>query len=133
MFIDYPRSGHSLIGSLLDAHPNAIVAHELDTSKFVEAEFGKHQLYELLLDNSRRFAQSEGEWNGYAYEVSQQWQGRFDELRVIGDKKGGYSTLRLAEDPGPLHRLQKTVATDVKFVHVVRNPTITSLPRPSAI
>ena len=32
------------------------------------------------------------------------------------------STLRLAEDPELLHRLQKAVATDVKFVHVVRNP-----------
>ncbi len=26
MFIGYPRSGHSLVGSLLDAHPNIIVA-----------------------------------------------------------------------------------------------------------
>ena len=57
MFIGYPRSGHSLIGSLLDAHPNAIVAHELDALRFVGAGFGKHQLYELLLDNSRRYAQ----------------------------------------------------------------------------
>ena len=42
MFIGYPRSGHSLIGSLLDVHPNAIVAHELDALKFVGAGFGKH-------------------------------------------------------------------------------------------
>ncbi len=68
----------------------------------------------------------------HGYEVSQQWQSRFDELRVISDKKGGYSTLRLAKDPKLLHRLQKTVATDVKFVHVVRNPTTTSLPHSSA-
>jgi Sulfotransferase family len=122
MFLGYPHSGHSLIGSLLDAHPNAIVAHELDALKFVGAGFGKHQLYNLLLDNSRRFAQRGREWNSYAYEVSQQWQGRFNELRVIGDKKGGHSTLQLAEDPELLHRLQKTVAIDVKFVHVVRNP-----------
>ncbi|HEX2098611.1 MAG TPA: hypothetical protein VHF46_06105 [Rubrobacteraceae bacterium] len=47
--------------------------------------------YELLLDDSRSFTQRGGEWNSYDYEVSQQWQGRFDELRVIGDKKGGYS------------------------------------------
>ena len=122
MFIGYPRSGHSLIGSLLDAHPNAIVAHELDALRFVGARFGKHQLYELLLDNSRRYAQRGREWNGYAYEVPQQWQGRFNELRVIGDKKGGHSTLRLAEDPELLHRLQKTVAIDVKFVHVIGDP-----------
>src|SRR5215207_8273627 len=87
MFLGYPHSGHSLIGSLLDAHPNAIVAHELDALKFVRAGFGKHQLYELLLDNSRRFAQRRREWNGYGYEVPRQWQGRFNEVRVIGDKR----------------------------------------------
>lgn len=122
MFVGYPRSGHSLVGSLLDAHPSVIIAHELDALKFVEAGFGRDQLYQLLLDNSRRFAQKGREWTGYAYEVPGQWQGRFDALRVIGDKKGGRSTLRLAENPELLHRLRKTVATDIRFVHTVRNP-----------
>jgi hypothetical protein len=40
MFIGYLRSGHSLIASLLDAHPNAIATHELDALKFVGARFG---------------------------------------------------------------------------------------------
>jgi hypothetical protein len=121
-FIGYPRSGHSLIGSLLDAHPAAIIAHELDALKFVEAGFRKYQLYQLLLDNSRRFARKGREWTGYTYGVPGQWQGRYDELRIIGDKKGGRSTLRLAENPDLLQRLQKTVVTTVKFIHVVRNP-----------
>ena len=95
---------------------------KLDALKFVEAGFGKHQLYQLLLDNSRRFAGRGREWTGYAYEVPNQWQGRFDELRLIGDKKGGRSTLRLARDPGLLHRLRKTVATEIRFVHTIRNP-----------
>ena len=37
MFIGYPRSGHSLVGSLLDAHPNIIIAHELNALQFVVA------------------------------------------------------------------------------------------------
>jgi hypothetical protein len=122
MFIGYPRSGHSLIGSLLDAHPSAIIAHELDALKFVEAGFNKDQLYQLLLDNSRRFARKGRAWTGYAYGVPGQWQGRFDKLRVIGDKKGGRSTLQLAENPELLHRLRKTVATDIRFIHTIRNP-----------
>lgn len=122
MFIGYPRSGHSLVGSLLDAHPQAIIAHELDALKFVQAGFGKLQLYQLLLDNSRRFARGGREWTGYDYEVPHQWQGRFDELRIIGDKKGGRSTLRLAENPNLPYRLHKTVATTVRFIHTIRNP-----------
>lgn len=122
MFIGYPRSGHSLVGSLLDAHPHAIIAHELDALKFVEAGFGRDQLYQLLLDNSRRFARRGREWTGYAYEVPRQWQGRSNDLRVIGDKKGGRSTLRLARNPDLPHRLQKTVAAGIRYVHTIRNP-----------
>ena len=122
MFIGYPRSGHSLVGSLLDAHPNAIVAHELDALRYVEAGFDKYRLYQLLLDNSRRFALNGREWTGYAYGVPGQRQGQFDELRMIGDKKGGRSTLRLAGNPDLLPKLRKTVVTEVRFVHVVRNP-----------
>jgi hypothetical protein len=29
LFVGYPRSGHSLIGSIMDAHPNVIIAHEV--------------------------------------------------------------------------------------------------------
>ncbi len=37
-FIGYPRSGHTLIGSLLDAHPEMVIAHELKA--FAELEKG---------------------------------------------------------------------------------------------
>ena len=40
-FLSFPRSGHSLIGSLLDAHPNAIVSHELDAMGLVHKGFSK--------------------------------------------------------------------------------------------
>jgi hypothetical protein len=103
------------------AHPNATATHELDALKFVGARFGKHQIYELLLDNLRRFAPRGGEWNSYAYEVFQQWQGRFDELRVIGDKKGGYSTLRLAENPDLLASSSKTTSTDARQTPTPKN------------
>ena len=122
MFVGYPKSGHSLVGSLLDAHPNAIIANELDALKYVQAGFSKRQIYQLLLENSRKHAESGREWNTYSYEVPGQWQGRFDKLRVIGDKKGGKSTARLRSNPELLQRLQDTVGVGIKFVHVIRNP-----------
>ena len=44
MFIGYPRSGSTLIGSLLDAHPNIIIAHELDVFRYIRAGFNKRQI-----------------------------------------------------------------------------------------
>lgn len=122
MFIGYPRSGHSLVGSLLDAHPNAVIAHELNILECVEKGFDRGRIFRLVLENSRRVARSGREWEGYSYKVPNQWQGRFKRLQVIGDKKGGATTRILSSTPRILRRLAEIIDTDVKFIHVVRNP-----------
>jgi hypothetical protein len=45
MFIGCPRSGHTLIGAILDAHPNVVIAHELDALKYIRYGFGRLQLF----------------------------------------------------------------------------------------
>jgi hypothetical protein len=122
MFIGYPKSGHSLIGSLLDAHPDIVIAHELDALKYLHARFTKRQLYSLLLANSRRFAVTGRHGRHYSYAVPGQWQGKFRHIRIIGDKKGEGSTLRLRANPELLRRLRNVVGVPVKIIHVVRNP-----------
>ena len=122
MFIGYPRSGHSLVGSLLDAHPNIIIAHELNALNFVDMGFNQQQIYYLILKNSRKLATQGREWSGYSYEVHHQWQGKFRDLKVIGDKKGGDSTSILRYKPELLNVLQNKIDVPAKFIHVIRNP-----------
>jgi len=122
MFLGYPRSGHSLVGSLIDAHPHAIIAHEQHALRYVRYRFSRDQLFWLLLENSRAFTAGGREWTGYSYAVPGQWHGRFSELRVIGDKRGGTSVRKLGKQPYLLERLRKLVRVPVKFIHVVRNP-----------
>lgn len=123
VFVGYPRSGHSLVGSLLDAHPQAAIAHEMDILRFVAAGFDRDLLFHLLLENVREFTAAGREWTDYRYDVPGGWQGRTQgALRVIGDKKGGRSTRRLDADPALLPRLLAAVGVPVRFVHVVRNP-----------
>lgn len=122
MFVGYPRTGHSLIGSLLDAHPDVIVAHELDALKLVRHGFSRQQIFYLLVENSKRMAAAGRGYSGYSYEVPNQWQGRFAKLRVIGDKKGARSSMRLYKDPWLLDALEKRIGVELKFIHVTRNP-----------
>ena len=122
MFVGYPRSGHSVIGRLLDAHPNVVIAHELGALKFVQAGFSRAQIFYLLLRNSRSFRARGSSWSGYTCRVPTQWQGRFTELRVIGDKQGQGATLRLQARPWLREGLIRRVACRVCFIHVVRNP-----------
>ena len=121
-FIGYPRSGHTLIGSLLDAHPNAIIADELDALRFLQAGFSRNQIFYLILRNSRLAAAGGRERTGYHYQVPGQWQGRFETLRVIGDKKGGVTENRLRHDASLLESLPSRLGIRTKFIHVIRNP-----------
>lgn len=122
MFMGYPRSGHSLVGAMLDAHPDMVIAHELDALRYFRAGFGKYQLLHLLLRRSERFAKQGSVWSGFSYAVPGQWQGRYRRLLVVGDKKGGASTRALRGDPNLLGRLCGTLGLEVRFIHVVRNP-----------
>ena len=122
MFTGYPRSGHSLIGSLLTAHRHMVIAHELDALQYVTAGFSRAQLAALILRQDTGFTTSGRQWEGYSYEVPDQWQGRYEKLLVIGDKKGHDSNRRLATRPWLLDRLRRTMRVPVKIIHHVRNP-----------
>jgi hypothetical protein len=122
MFLGYPRSGHSLVGSLLDAHPDVVLAHELDSVRLMRLGFRRDQLFALILANERSFTDSGRRWTGSDYRVPDQWQGAFRRLRVIGDKKGGQSTRRLNDRPERLEQLRRTVGVPLRVIHVIRNP-----------
>lgn len=130
MFIGYPRSGHSLVGGLLDAHRHAVVAHEAGALRYLTARVGRHRLFRILIDNARAKATRGARAKAvklrpsirYSYHVSGQWQGTHEEIRVIGDKHGEGATLRLGARPWLLERLRATVGVPVRLIHVVRNP-----------
>ncbi|BBK33960.1 sulfotransferase family protein [Stella humosa] len=122
LFIGYPRSGHSLTGALLDAHPEMAISHELDVLRFRKAGFSRDQILLLIAENSRRLGRLGRRWHPYDYSVPGAWQGRWDRLQVIGDKKGGETTRRLVLDPGALEAFERFIDLPVRFIHVVRHP-----------
>ena len=122
MFIGYPRSGHSLVGSLLDAHPEIIIAHELNALRLFAKGFSARQIYYFLLQSSRRHAAAGRRETKYSYQVFNQWQGKFKKLKVIGDKKGSGSNKIIRKNPEILDILRDQVDLSVKFIHVTRNP-----------
>lgn len=122
MFIGYPRSGSSLVGSLLDAHPDMIIAHELDALQHIEKGISRKMLFSLLIEKSRKFTANRRIWSGYSYEIPNQWNGKYRQLKVIGDKKTGSSTRRLARNPKLLDVLFKTLKMHIAFIHLTRNP-----------
>jgi hypothetical protein len=121
LFVGYPRSGHSLVGALLNAHPEVVIAHELDVAPLVLAGIGRDRLYGRIVARARWF-HLRGDRSNYDYRVPGGAQGTFTRLRVIGDKRGGAVTRALASNPDLLERLRSLTGVPLRLVHVVRNP-----------
>ena len=128
LFLGHARSGGSLLGGLLDAHPNVVIADEVDIFPYIEAGFEREQVFHLLLERSQRQA-NKGHVKGgrdakqYSYSVPGAWQGRYKQLQVIGNRKAGITTQHLGSDPQALERLQILLGNiNVKLIVSVRNP-----------
>jgi len=121
LFLGFPKSGHSLVGSLLDAHPEVAIAHELGALKYLHAGFSRRQIDWLVLENSRRQAEGGRREGRNTYVVPGQWQGRHRRLRVVGDKHGEGMTLRLKARPWLLGKARAKLA-GLRLVMVIRNP-----------
>ena len=135
-FVGYARSGHSFVGSLMDAHPNMIISHEFGLfTRLIEKP--RKFMYKGILFNALyrdSYEDAVSGWRsedygkkGYDFALgSSSWQGRFKKLRVIGDKSGGRTTSEDLKRPKAVRaaydRLSKTVEVPIHVIHVVRNP-----------
>ena len=121
-FIGYPRSGHSLVGSLLNAHPELLIAHEFNAFRYARLGVPRTVLFALARLRDEGWEQEGRTWAGYQYEVPNQHQGSFTRLRVIGDKRGGDTAELLGRDPGLLDIMKRRVDVPLMLIHLVRNP-----------
>jgi len=122
IFIGYPRSGGTLMGSLLDAHPNAIIANEANVLKALRYGFNKHRLFYYLLRKSRRFTAAGRTHTGYSYLVPGGWQGRYRSLQVIGDKVADITIQSLIRRPWLAGQLKSAIGIPVRWIHMIRDP-----------
>ncbi len=128
-FIGSGRSGHSLIAALIDAHPEMVISDELNAIRYLKYGFSLQQHYSLILQESQIHAQKNWQVGKYSYMIPNQWQGRFREIKVIGDKHGPDATSLLYLNPNLFESLCNKSKPLAKFIHVIRNPydTITTL------
>lgn len=90
LFIGYPRSRHTLVSALMDAHPNIMLANELNMIAMYKShpEWSKNDMFDKLAAHSiylatkgRRAQTTEGNASSYlhlGYRIPNQWQETFD-------------------------------------------------------
>ena len=128
--IGYNRSGSSLLGQLLNAHPEIVVAHELyilqklRALRFVPTPSHRGRATRLIIEKDREAGRASYRQSGYSYAVSGLWQGRYSRLRVIGDKGAvnAVAGLSAAWGPGALDRVRRFARLPARVLFTVRNP-----------
>jgi len=121
LFVGHGRTGHTLVGALLDAHPAMVISHELNALDLIQRGVTQKELYYLILSRSRHFARN-AQNAGYKYGVPSQHKGEYEALQVIGDKKGGGTTMLLSQKPHLIENIRGKVGADLKIVQVARHP-----------
>ena len=111
MFIGYPRSSHSLVGAILDAHPEIIIPHEFNLLEkwrsynlpaFKRKNLLRYKLYFDLhqtslkqaifgIRASRNRTVLGGEFT-YLYNVPDLWQGGYKNRIKVGLEDDFYSS-----------------------------------------
>ena len=133
-FLGHPRSGHSIVASLMDSHPHMVISHEADVFTKISRgslEPTKPDIFNAVWKNTRRSiihgkrAEST-DGKGYTLFVDGLYQGTYvDYIDVIGDKKAGMTTRMLANQPDKwanVFRTLTSLADNLKVIHVIRNP-----------
>ncbi len=123
IFVSCERSGHSLVGSILDAHPNMIISHEIDALSLLKYhEFNISKVFSGILKNSYRLANNSARFeSGYDYNIPYKYIGRFTTLKVIGDKNRAVSSEFLYRYPMFLDMLIKKFGEKLKVINIFRN------------
>ena len=133
-FIGHGRTGHSIIGSMMDAHPNMVITHEymlfhklIGTHFMISKEALFNELYWASYNDVRSGWGSRVRGvKGYSLRMKSSWQGRFQNLKVIGDKSGGNTTRTYSRFPAQFAKayaqLTTVVQVPIRVIHVVRNP-----------
>lgn len=122
LFVGQSRSGHSVVGTLLNAHRNAVVAHGLDVLDFARQGVSREDLLLLILERDRWLGKRERQIGGYSYNIPNLWLGEQNAIRVIGDKRAGSSSRYIAAAPSLLQKLRDELQMPLCIIHHVRNP-----------
>ncbi|EDV19528.1 uncharacterized protein TRIADDRAFT_61995 [Trichoplax adhaerens] len=133
LFCGFPRSGQSLVGAIMDAHPHMTIAHDFNIlggwSKNLSWRNDKKDLYRALYERSRDRNGNRKKLAGNRrnFFVPKLYQGTFqDYIQIIGDMSGQRLTQAYVKDFNKAKRnvdsIRHFIGMPIKFIMVLRNP-----------
>ena len=121
LIIGNSRSGSTILGSIVDAHPNAIIANETMASQVFWRGLSKSDILGEIIENSSANFKSGRQSEEYQYQIGAA-PGSKSAVSVYGDKIWNPATLLLHGDYDLISGLEKTLEAKVVLIASIRNP-----------
>ena len=121
LIIGNSRSGSTILGSIVDAHPNAIVANETMASQVFWRGLSKSDILGEIIENSSANFKSGRQSEEYQYQIGAA-PGSKSAVSVYGDKIWNPATLLLHGDYDLISGLERTLEAKVVLIASIRNP-----------
>lgn len=121
LIIGNSRSGSTILGSIVDAHPNAIVANETMASQVFWRGLSRSDILGEIIDNSSANYRSGRQSEEYQYQIGAAPDSK-STVRVYGDKIWNPATLLLHGDYNLISSLENKLEANVILIASIRNP-----------
>ena len=129
-FVGNIRSGSTILGSLMDAHPHMLIANEWTFQNFYRMQSNrnfKHWFFNSLYSRCTKLPGIKGNKKGYTLDIPRMWQGKYDEyVEVIGDKSAEEQRIpylrNTAEFKKNFDDLKRKLQVPIHAIQPVRNP-----------
>lgn len=128
LFVGYGRSGHSAVGSIIDAHPRAAVSHELDAVGRYLRGIPRDALFDEIFTLAQRQARegresSRADGGTYRHVLDGQRKADASHIKVLGDKKGAATAWHFARRGlDAIDDFKRYAGVPLRMIHVIRNP-----------
>ena len=122
-FIGFDRSGHSFIGQIINAHPDALVGNEGQFLHVLKDRLTLENAYRYMNMLDSRFAKRKYcKKNGQDFYFTGLYQGQIRNLKCLGNSKAAKTVGSIYRNRAILQVLENSFPELIKFVLVVRNP-----------
>jgi hypothetical protein len=139
IFIGSPRTGSTLLGQILNYHPQCLISHEASLitkvivhnanfqNSITEMEKNARKSFEIGVENTDRVNVEiyQPRWISFA-ELSEDPIFRKKKIKVIGDKKAGGTAKTISKHKNEFIKLMKNKPS-LKLLQIVRNPIFSSI------
>ncbi len=123
LFIGPARTGHSLVSSILDAHPNIAISLKVNPClRFID-RYTREETFDIIFTYCEYESNTKGkEIGGYSYNIGNSFQGNIENVKIIGDSASTQKNAIAFTNDNLFKKFCDYIGVPIYWFWVVREP-----------